>query len=111
MTDGSMLKIDPQFFLMRRSALNRTQSTDAFADKLKDGPDEELKRVTQQFEALLLNMMIREMRETIPDATLFPDSMEKEIFTGMLDEKIAERFAERGGIGISRMLFDQLKGK
>jgi Rod binding domain-containing protein len=37
--------------------------------------------------------------------------MADEIFTGMLDEQIAGEMAQNGGIGISRMIFNQLKGE
>ena len=111
MTDMRLLKVDPQFLQMKRSTSDHLRATTPLAAHPKDGSDEELEKATQQFEALLLNMMIREMRKTVPEATLFPDSMAKELFTDMLDEKIADSMAERGGIGISRMLFDQLRGK
>jgi flagellar protein FlgJ len=55
--------------------------------------------------------MIREMRATVPESTLFPPSMAQEIYTGMMDEQIAGEMAQNGGIGISRMIFNQLKGQ
>lgn len=71
-------------------------------------PDAELEAASRAFESLLLNMMIREMRATVPDSALFPESIAEEIFSSMLDEKIAGNMSENGGIGISRMIFDQL---
>jgi len=111
MSDQPFLKLDSQLFQMNQSASNRTLAVNTSKQNPNEGSDAELKKATEQFEALLLNMMIREMRETIPESKLFPESMAKEIYTGMLDEQIADSMSERGGIGISRMLFDQLKGK
>jgi Rod binding domain-containing protein len=37
--------------------------------------------------------------------------MAEEIFTGMVDEQIAVEMAGNGGIGISRMIFNQLRGE
>lgn len=71
--------------------------------------DAELEKASEQFEALLLNLMIREMRATVPESALFPKSMAQDIYTGMLDERIAGQMSQDGGIGISRMIFDQLK--
>jgi flagellar protein FlgJ len=72
--------------------------------------DAELESASREFESLLLNMMIREMRATVPESALFPETMAEEIFSSMLDEKIAGEMAENGGIGISRMVFNQLGG-
>ncbi|GAB6908877.1 hypothetical protein DESC_300044 [Desulfosarcina cetonica] len=70
---------------------------------------EALEKASQQFEALLLNIMIKEMRATVPESDLFPRSMADEIFTGMLDEQYADTMARNGGIGLSEMVVDQLK--
>jgi len=70
----------------------------------------DLKDASEQFEALLLNFMIREMRATVPESTLFERSMAEEIFTGMLDERTAGMMAKHGDVGLSRLIFDQLKG-
>jgi flagellar protein FlgJ len=71
--------------------------------------DTDLKEASEQFESLLLNFMIREMRATIPESSLLPRSMAEEIFTDMMDEKMADDMAKSGGIGLSRLIFDQLK--
>ena len=71
--------------------------------------DDDLKRVSQQFESLLLHFMVREMRATVPESALFPPSMADQIYTGMLDEQLAQEMANNGGIGIARMIFNQLK--
>jgi flagellar protein FlgJ len=83
----------------------------ASAESIRQGDGsggEGLEKASQQFESLLLNFMIREMRSTVPESGLFPRSMAEEMYTSMLDEELAGVMAERGGIGISRMLIDQL---
>ena len=74
-----------------------------------DDKQNELAAACQQFESLLLNFMVREMRATVPESTLFPQSMAQDLFTEMLDERLAGEMADHGGIGLSRMIFDQLK--
>ncbi len=69
----------------------------------------ELAAACQQFESLLLNFMLREMRATVPESPLFPKSMAQDIFTEMLDERLAGEMADNGGIGLARMIFNQLK--
>lgn len=111
MSDNAALSLDAAILQMRQSGMSRSLSSATSKTQGNGNSDEELKKATDQFESLLLNMMIREMRATVPESTLFPESMAKEIYTGMLDEKIAENMAKSGGIGISRMIFDQLKTK
>ena len=72
--------------------------------------DNDLEEASEQFESLLLNIMIREMRATVSESTLFPQSMAQDVFTSMLDDRVAGEISRQGGIGISRMIFDQLKG-
>ena len=69
----------------------------------------DLQEASKQFESLMLHFMIREMRATVPESVLFPRSMAEDIFNGMLDETIAGEMAQNGGIGLSRMIFEQLQ--
>jgi len=97
------------------AALSRGSSTDRSVAALSSQTqketctDNDLKEASEQFESLLLNFMIREMRATVPESGLLPRSMAEEIFTDMMDEKIADDMAKSGGIGLSRLIFDQLK--
>ena len=91
----------------RSIARNLTRAESA-VDGRDNRSDADLQAASQQFEALLLHMMVREMRATVPDSPLFPQSMTQELFTGMLDEQIAGEMSRHGGIGLSRLIFDQL---
>ncbi len=110
MVEMNSLNIDSAMFRLRKATADQTLATptrlqrDAYSDA-------DLQRASEQFESLLLNFMLREMRATVPESALFPQSMTEAIFTGMLDEKIAEKISKNGGIGISRMLFNQLKNE
>lgn len=111
MSDMSPLNTDAAFFQLRASTAEQASSTLKSGVGRTAGSDADLGKASEQFEALLLNFMIREMRATVPESALFPPSMAEEIFTGMLDEQIAGEMAQHGGIGISRMIFNQLKGE
>lgn len=69
---------------------------------------QDLESASQQFESLLLNFMIREMRATVPDSGLFAKSMAESVFNAMLDEKYGDLMAAGGGIGLSRMIVEQM---
>jgi flagellar protein FlgJ len=110
MGDFNPMDMDTSMFQLRASRADKTLSA-AETRIRRDGlSDAELEEASRQFESLLLNFMIREMRATIPESKMFPPSMAQDIFTGMMDEQIAGKMAQSGGIGISRMIFEQLKG-
>lgn len=108
MSDINSVNPDASIFQMRASSAEQTLSNARSGLQRETQSDADLEKASQEFESLLLNFMIREMRSTVPESTLFPQSMAEEIFTGMLDEKISGEMAQNGGIGISRMIFNQL---
>ena len=57
---------------------------------------------SEEFEAYLLEMMIKEMRKTIPDGIF--SSNEMDLFQEMMDRAIAQDMASRGGLGLSEAL-------
>jgi len=110
MADFSPLNSDAAISRFQAAGEDRALSA-VKADMRRGGhSDSKLKNACDQFESLLLDFMIREMRATVPDSQIFPQSMAEKIFTGMLDEQYAGEMAKNGGLGISRMIFDQLKG-
>ena len=110
MTDVNPMAMDSAMFQLRASNADDTLRSAESTMRREGDSEAELENASRQFESLLLNFMIREMRATVPESTLFPPSMAEEIFTGMMDEQIAGNMAQNGGIGISRMIFNQLNG-
>ncbi|MGF1548218.1 MAG: flagellar assembly peptidoglycan hydrolase FlgJ [Thiotrichales bacterium] len=63
----------------------------------------EAKRETaQQFEALMVQMMVKAMRQTVGKGLL--DSQHGELYQEMYDQQIAGQISKNGGIGIGAML-------
>jgi len=73
------------------------------------GTEARLNAMTQEFEGLLLEQMVREMRKTIPESTLWEHQAGKELFDEMLDGEFVRRMTERGGIGIAEMMRHQIE--
>jgi flagellar protein FlgJ len=74
------------------------------------GDTEKLREVSDQLEGVFINMMMKAMRNTIPESEgLFEKSTAEKMFQSMLDESYADKMAEAGGIGISDMIFDQME--
>ena len=61
----------------------------------------------RQFETLLLDMMLKSMRETVPGDNLF-DNEGSRMFTSLLDQQFARGMAEQGGLGLADLLVKQL---
>ncbi len=74
-----------------------------------DKPHAELKKATQQFEAHFLHTLLSEMRKTVPESTLVPESgQQRAIFQDMLDQTTADSMSQRGDFGLADMLYKQM---
>ncbi len=70
-------------------------------------PDQALRAAAQQFEAVFMNMMLKSMRDATPqDGAL--DNEQTKMFTGMLDQQLAQNMSSGRGIGLADMLVKQL---
>ena len=61
------------------------------------------------FEAYMVQMMMKEMRKTLPKGAFGSNSMD--MFMDMFDQAIAEQMAQRGGIGLSESLERQFQSR
>ena len=57
---------------------------------------------------MLLSIMYKEMRNTVPKNQLFGDDNAHEIWQSMLDTAMMEEAAKSGGIGLAELLYKQL---
>jgi flagellar protein FlgJ len=72
-------------------------------------PDQAIEKVAQQFESVFVGMMLKAMRETVPEGGLFGDEATK-TFEQMLDSQLSVTLSEGGGIGLAPVIARQLKG-
>lgn len=71
--------------------------------------EKKLKKACADFEAIFISLMFRTMRQTVPTSGYFKAMPGKDVYTMMLDQKLAEELAHRGeGLGIKKILYDQL---
>ncbi|MEW9900161.1 flagellar assembly peptidoglycan hydrolase FlgJ [Chitinivorax sp. PXF-14] len=82
-------------------------SLDALKQQAKTDNKAALKGVAQQFESLFLQMMLKNMRNTVPESEL-SGSNELKTFTGMFDDQLAQKIASGRGIGFADMIVKQL---
>jgi flagellar protein FlgJ len=71
-------------------------------------PSQSLRDATQQFETLFISQLMKSMRGTVPQSGLMGSGGGQQLFREMLDQELAGRVAQAGGIGIGEMLYQQL---
>jgi len=73
------------------------------------GDDASQKDVAAEFEALLVSLLLKEMRQTAGGDGLFAGES-SDIYGGLFDLYLGQHIAESGGLGISRMVETYLSG-
>lgn len=73
----------------------------------RDDP-EALRKAAQSFEALLVNQLMKSMREADFGDDLFESSATK-TFTGMLDQQYAETLSRGSGLGLAELIVRQVE--
>lgn len=82
------------------------------ADKMPEGKDEKdnkLKKACTDFDSYFIYYMLKTMRSTVPKGGVFSNFNGKETYEMMMDQKVADELAKSGGIGVNKLLYDQLK--
>jgi Rod binding domain-containing protein len=75
----------------------------------KDAADEgKLKEACQDFEALFIGKLWQQMRDTVPKEGIL-HSKQEDFYLSLFDTEMSRKMAKAGGIGIGRMLYEQLK--
>jgi Rod binding domain-containing protein len=69
----------------------------------------ELQKAAQDFEAVLLNMVLKAMWKTIPKSDLFEKNSATKIYEGLMHSSLSEEMAMNGGMGIAKVLAQQLR--
>jgi len=78
-------------------------------DQLRGQPanEETLRKVANQFEALFTQMILKQMRASLPKGGLF-DSNQTEMYQGMFDQQVSLSLSQNSGMGLSELLVKQL---
>ena len=71
-------------------------------------PNAALEEVAAQFESIFLQQMLKSMRDATVKSDLF-DSSQMETYQSMADQQLALQLAEQGGIGLARMMVEQMQ--
>jgi flagellar protein FlgJ len=75
--------------------------------KLKQDPQAGLKQAAQQFEGMLLQMMLKSMRDATPQDGLL-DSDQTRFYTSIMDQQLAQNLSAKGTLGFAKLIEQQL---
>lgn len=94
------------------TAVNKAESNDfesRLENAMKSKDDKELKKVCKEFEGILLGMIYKQMKATVPKSDLIPDSIGRNIFESMLDDELIEEASKNTNFGLADSLYKQLR--
>ena len=72
-----------------------------------DSRHEKLQKAAEGFESLFINLMLSQMRKTIPKSELIDGGNAQDIFETMFYDEIAKRVSQRGELGIADKLMQE----
>ena len=78
-------------------------------DKNKEFEKKRLREVSEDFEALMINQMLKEMRKTVNKSDLINGGMAEEIFEDMLYDEYSKEFSKTKTFGLSDIIYNQLE--
>lgn len=90
---------------LQANQLNKIPVTKGVSD------DAKLREAANDFEAIFIQQMLKTMRKTSFESDLLPKSEGEKVFQSLLDEQYALLSAKSGSLGLSEMIYQQLKPK
>jgi len=73
------------------------------------GQNQQLKEVSQEFEAVLLSFLFKAMRQTVPKSDFMGKGRDRTWYDGLLDVELARSLAQGGGVGLSTLVLGDLQ--
>ena len=87
----------------------QTEIDAAATGKKSTEREAKLQKACQGFEAIFINVILQEMRKSIPDDGLLPTSNATRTWQQLFDNQLAETLASRQEMGVAKMLYQQLQ--
>lgn len=91
------LTIAPDLLLQGQKAEQLNSRTQRFREPLTDDKRAQLKKVSQDFEAMFTGMMLKSMRATVSEDKLTGGGKAEETYRYLLDQEYATLAARTGG--------------
>jgi len=89
-------------------ARSEVEASRSHSHELDGDERKSLRETCQKFEAIFVGYMLKQMRKTVPQSSLFPETPAEKIYRSMLDDEVAQAACKTGGIGLADMVFNDL---
>lgn len=91
---------------------NQIQKLKNAAHKLQKNREDKqgLKKACNKFETLFIKKLWKRIKDTLQEDGMFSSRIQKK-YMSMFDQKFARDMSEKGGIGLSKFLYNLLKGQ
>lgn len=104
-----MMTVDPAAAGDLTHRINGSRArVQALARRAEQGEPEELRRVTREFEALFVKMMLDSMRDTLNGDGLIPKNAGEKLFEDKLYDEYAQTISRTADLGLAAMMYNQL---
>lgn len=70
--------------------------------------EKQLKDVASLYEKQFLREMVKQMRATVNESEFMPSGFAEKYYREQLDQQYVEQWGDKGGIGLGKMIYDQL---
>ncbi len=77
----------------------------------KNKDDKAVKKISAEFEAIMVQSMFKAMRKTVPEGGLFPKSNAEKIYEEMLDMELATQVSQKQSLGLAKQIYEQMQSK
>ncbi|NLM41768.1 MAG: hypothetical protein GX199_05610 [Firmicutes bacterium] len=81
---------------------------EALGKRKQSGSQAALREAAEQFEALFVQMLLTEMRRTVPENDLLGDRRAEKLFQSLLDQELALNSSQAQGIGLAKLIYEQM---
>lgn len=76
-----------------------------------DALDEKLRKVAAQLEGVFIEQLLKAMRDTVDSEGMASGSLGEDLFTGLLDQTVADGVADKWDRGIGAAVYRQLRAR
>ena len=86
-------------------------STPASAGKgsgVKKIDEGKLKKACEEFESIFVSQLFKVMRQTIPKSGLLDGGSQQDAYLSLFDEELSKSLAKKGGIGLGKILYQNI---
>jgi Rod binding domain-containing protein len=94
--------------LIKPMNLSPTPASEGKETGAKKIDEAKIKKACEDFESIFISQMLKVMRQTIPKSGLLDGGSEPDKYLSLFDEEVSRSMAKRGGIGLGKILYQNI---